>query len=122
LLSRSLEARVALLSGDSSRALDLLQALVPTKPYGEEPLPWESLAGEQMQLAQLLYARGRYADALDIAANFDAPARPPSDLLYLPASLSLRMRAARALGDREMEQRCQRRLAALGRYDLLEPR
>ena len=75
-----------------------------------------------MQLAQVLCARGQYAAAIGVAANLDAPARPPTDLLYLPASLSLRMRAARALGDREMEQRCQRRLAALGRYDLLEPR
>jgi tRNA A-37 threonylcarbamoyl transferase component Bud32/tetratricopeptide (TPR) repeat protein len=121
LFSRSLQARVTLLRGDTTRALTLLQELTPTKPYGSEPRPWESLPVEHLALAQLLYARGAYAEALDVAANFDAPARPYTDLPYLPASLSLRIRAARALGDTEMEERCRRRLIALGREDLLDP-
>jgi tRNA A-37 threonylcarbamoyl transferase component Bud32/tetratricopeptide (TPR) repeat protein len=120
LLTKSLEARVTLLAGDSVRALMLLQQLIPTKHYEDYPFPWEFLPAEHLALAELLYARGRYAEALDVAANFDAPARPPTDLLYLPASLTLRVRAARALGDEDMEERCRRRLRALGREDLLD--
>jgi len=119
LMSSSLEARVALLTGDSGRALALLQQLTPTKPYGSVPRPWEGLAAEQLALAELHFARGDYAEALAVAANFDAPARSPFDLPYLPASLSLRIRIARALGDEELEARCRRRLSALGREDLL---
>jgi tetratricopeptide (TPR) repeat protein len=120
LLNKSLEARVTLLAGDSSRALTLLQQLIPTKHYEDYPYPWEFLPAEHLALAELLYRRGQYAEALEVAANFDAPVRPPTDLLYLPASLTLRIRLARALGDEDLEERCRRRLGALGREDLLD--
>ncbi|NIQ52078.1 MAG: hypothetical protein GWN71_00930 [Gammaproteobacteria bacterium] len=70
-------------------------------------------------LAKLLYARGDYAAAVRVAANLDAPARPPADLIYLPASLVLRIRAARELSDAELERRSRKRLRQLGRVDLL---
>lgn len=119
LLAVSLVARVALASGDSAEALRLLSALVPTKPPGESWYPWETLAYEQLALAELLQARGEHAKALRVAANLDAPARPPEDLIYLPASLSLRLRAALALGNDELVEHYRARLTALGRVDLL---
>ncbi|UCC72155.1 MAG: hypothetical protein JSV86_17580 [Gemmatimonadota bacterium] len=119
LMARSLEARAALVAGDSARALQLLTSLRPTKRYEDTWYPWESLAGEQIALAELLFARGEYASALELAVNFDAPARPSSDLIYLPRSLALRVLLARQLGDPESEGRHRERLAALGRHDIL---
>jgi hypothetical protein len=119
LLAQSLMARAALAGGDTATALEALSSLVPTKPIGQAWYPWETLAYEQMALAELMYTRQRYTQALRIAANLDAPARRPVDLMYLPASLSLRMRAARALGDNRLAERCATRLAALGREDIL---
>ncbi|MEE9132889.1 MAG: BTAD domain-containing putative transcriptional regulator [Gemmatimonadota bacterium] len=120
LMAQSLQARATLASGDSAGALELLRELVPTKRRLDPWYPWESLAAEQLALAELLYARGDFEEAARVAANFDAPARPTTDLRYLPASLALRVRAARQLGDAALEQRCRDRLAALGRTDLLE--
>ncbi len=120
LLARSLAARVALASADTAAALQSLTELVPTRPPASPSYPWETLAYEQLALARLLYARGAYAEALGPASNLDAPARPPIDLMYLPASLKLRIDIARALNDRELEERCQARLVALGRQDLLD--
>jgi len=57
-------------------------------------------------------ADGRPAEALRVAQNFDAAA-PVIYLLYLPASLSLRVRIAQALGDRDLEARMRVRLDAL---------
>jgi len=119
LMARSIEARALLLAGDTAGTLELLQELVPTKRRLDPWYPWESLPGEALALAELLYARGEYEEALRIAANFDAPARPTTDLVYLPASLALRVRLARQLGDAALEQRCRDRLIALGRSDLL---
>ncbi len=119
LLARSLEARTALACGDSARALELLRGLVPTNRPGDPWYPWETLAYEQVALAELLYARGEYTEAIKVARNLDAPARPPIDLVYLPASLVLRARAARVIGDAELERRSRRRLSDLGRADLI---
>jgi hypothetical protein len=117
MLGNALEARALLAAGDSSRAIEGLQALAPTK---KDPwYPWETLAAEQLLLAQLLYARGDYTAAARVAANFDAPARPLPDLIYLAQSLALRLQAAHALGDDALAQQYRRRLAALGRDDLL---
>ncbi|UCF19123.1 MAG: hypothetical protein JSU87_14515 [Gemmatimonadota bacterium] len=120
LLAGSLAARVAVASGDTVAALSLLRELVPTRRPANLNYPWETLAYEQLALARILYARGEYAEALGLASNLDAPARPPVDLMYLPASLKLRLNIARALGDRELEERYRTRLLALGRQDLLD--
>lgn len=119
LMARSLQARAALVSGDSVVALGLLESLEPTRRREDPDYPWEALGGERIMLGELLYARGEYDRALRIAADFDAPAQPPSNLIYLPRSLALRVRVAQKLGDRELEQRSRERLAALGRHDLL---
>lgn len=119
LMSRSVEARATLASGDSAAALELLRQLVPNKRRTDYWWPWESLPGESLAFAELLYANGDFEEALRIAKNLDAPARPVTDLIYLPASLALRLRIARQLGDARLEQRCRERLSALGRSDLI---
>lgn len=118
LLARSLAARTVLASGDSTRALAMLRGLVPTKKRRDPWYPWESLGGERLALAELLYARGRYAEALGVASEFDAPARPPADLIYLPASLALRLRAAETLSNNRLRREFRARLQELGRAEL----
>jgi DNA-binding SARP family transcriptional activator len=119
LMARSLEARATLVDGDTAAAIELLAALRPDKRRADSWYPWETLAGEQLFLAEALYERGDYGEAVRIAANIDAPAQPPSTLMYLPRSLVVRVRAAQKLGDRELERRSRVRLTALGRSDLL---
>ena len=122
LLARSIGARAALAGGDSAGAMRLLQGLVPTTGRGALTWnPWESLGGERMLLAQLRLARGEFAEAMRLARNFDAPAPIPY-LIYLPASLTLRLRAARSLGDAGEARRVRARLVALGRPDLIGDR
>jgi tetratricopeptide (TPR) repeat protein len=118
LLARSVLARAALTGGDSAGATKLLQELVPTTGRGALTWnPWESLGGERLLLAELRLARGEFAEAMRVARNFDAPAPVPY-VLYLPASLRLRLRAARSLGDEGEARRVRARLVALGRRDL----
>ncbi len=110
LLVASLEARVTLARGDSAAALEQLRRLAPTTPDGTALTwnPWEALGGERLLLAELLLARGEALAALQVASNFDAPA-PISYLPYLPASLTLRIRAADRLGDNKLVQSLRRR-------------
>jgi len=119
LLARSVAARAVLAAGDSTRALGLLEALVPE--VGRTPLtwnPWESLGGERLLMAQLRFARGEFKKAWIVAEGFDSPGPVPY-LLYVPASLSLRARAAQAMGDVQSVRVLRRRLEALGRGDLV---
>jgi hypothetical protein len=73
-----------------------------------------------MLLATLRFARGEYADGYRIAAGLDA--QPVPYLMYLPASLVLRLKAAERLGDGRAAEVARRRLVALGREDLLKAR
>ncbi|MGH7675475.1 MAG: hypothetical protein ACREMV_09410, partial [Gemmatimonadales bacterium] len=122
LLARSVTARAALAAGDSTRALTLLEALAPDT--GRSPLtwnPWESLGGERLLKAQLRFARREFNEAWIVAEGFDAPGPVPY-IGYVPASLLLRARAAEALGDVQSARALRRRLAALGRGDLVNVR
>jgi tetratricopeptide (TPR) repeat protein len=114
LLTASLKARVTLVRGDSVGALEQLRRLAPTAADGTALTwnPWEALGGERLLLAELLLARGEALAALQVASNFDAPA-PISYLPYLPASLTLRIRAAERLGDSKLAERLRRRQAML---------
>jgi hypothetical protein len=60
----------------------------------------------------LLQAKGRNAEALRVAEEFDHP-DPVTYLLYLPASLRIRAAAARELGDEASAWRYGRRLKEL---------
>jgi serine/threonine-protein kinase len=114
LLTASLEARLTLLRGDSAGALEQLRRLAPTAADGRDLTwnPWEALGGERLVLAELLLARGEALAALQVASNFDAPAAI-SYLPYLPASLTLRIKAAERLGDGKLADRLRRRRAML---------
>ncbi|HKT60387.1 MAG TPA: protein kinase [Gemmatimonadales bacterium] len=114
LLAGSLAARATLALGDTAAALRRLQALVPTAPSHQDLTwePWESLGGERLLLAQVLMARGKPAAAYDVAQGFDSPA-PIAYLMYLPASLELRIRAAQELGDYRQVDRLVTRLRLL---------
>jgi tetratricopeptide (TPR) repeat protein len=114
LMARSLQARSTLARGDTVRALALLRLLVPDKPLADPWYPWESLGGEQLLLAEILHARQEYGEVLRLTAGFDAPARPETDLIYLPRALSLRQEAAAALGDETLARQCRERLRRLG--------
>jgi serine/threonine-protein kinase len=114
LLAASLAARVTLARGDSAAALTQLRSLTPTAEDGSALVwnPWESLAGERLLLARLLFARGEMDAALQTASTFDAPASI-AFLPYLPASLALRREAADQLGMPKLAAELRRRQAHL---------
>ena len=114
LLAASLRARATLARGDSAEAIRQLRALTPTAPSHQDLTwdPWESLGGERLLLARLLLAHGQAAGALGVASGFDSPV-PVSYLMYLHASLSVRVQAAEQLGDTRLAEAGRARLAAL---------
>ena len=107
-----LSAQLAAISGDTARALELLEANPPMGPRDE--LLWDmdyALPGERLLLAELLLAQGEYERAISVAAGFES--RPVVYLLYMPKSLELRAKAAKAMGDSEREATFRRRLQAM---------
>jgi len=100
LFADALAAQQALLRPDTTEAIKQLRNLNPAVPG--DSLSWSMalpLAVERLQLAQLLLARGDYGGALDVASLFDHP-KPMVYVAFLPASLTIRIRAAEALGRR----------------------
>ncbi len=98
LVTAALGARLPLLAGDTNEALRRLQALKATAPGPDlEWQLWESLGEERMILAELLLAKGRFADARRVASQLDSP-QPLAYLLYLRRSLNVRARAAAGMG------------------------
>ncbi len=118
-LEESLSAHIALASGDTTVAIRQLELMVPNAPRPWLTWdPWEGLGLEWMLLARHHFARGDYARAIEVGRRFDAAASVPN-LMYLPASLSLRMRAAEALGDEQLATRMRQRLIDLRGRDLV---
>jgi hypothetical protein len=116
LVAGSLRAHLALAEGDTALALQLLEELSPNVRRGSLYYPWESLGLERLLLAEILLARGDYPGAYREASAMDAPGA--ANLIYpvfLPASLRVRLQAARALGDRRAANRMESRLEALRR-------
>jgi len=117
LLTAALAARLALLRGDTTAAIQRLLRLRPSAPRLDITWGvWESLGSERLLLAQLLMAREEYALALRIADGFDH-AQPAIYLVYLPASLALRAEAGERLGRPQLAQQFGRKLVALGGND-----
>jgi len=117
LVHGALAARLALLRADTSRAMELLSALEPRDDMGA--IGWEfmgPLPEERLLLAQLLLARGRNAEALEVAGVFDS-SQPIAYELYMPGSLVVRVRAAERLGRVALAVAYRQRLRALGRQD-----
>ena len=113
-----LEGHLAVAEGDGQGAIAAFESLKATCARPTWYL-WEGLGLEWIVLARLYYARGRFKDALRVAKSFDAPGSVPN-LVYLPESLQLRMRAARELRDAALARRYRERLIDLGRGDLVD--
>jgi Flp pilus assembly protein TadD len=112
-VTRSLDARVLLARGDTSAAIAALEQNPPHAP--KSMLSWfpnESLIADRILLAQLLLARGQAWDAIDWASSVDAPA-VLADIVFLPASLNIRIEAATVVGDQRLARESRRRLANL---------
>jgi len=113
LVANRMNAYSALAAGDTAAAVQRFRAMVPAA--GRRNLRWdlwESLGPERLKLAQLLFAREEYAEALRVAEWLDHP-HPVLYLLYLPESLRLRVRIANAMGDTELAAECRGRLARM---------
>jgi hypothetical protein len=116
LTAKSLSAHVALAEGDTTRAIELFTSLTPTASRRTLQHPWESLGLERLVLARLLFATGQYVEAQKVAATFDSPgATNIMNILFLPASLDIRLEIARALNDRASAQTIAERLNELMR-------
>jgi serine/threonine-protein kinase len=122
LYAHALEAHLLLARGDSDAALTRFEGLTPTAWWDDLAWGWaESLPVERITRAELLLSRGRYQEALDVSSAFDHPT-PIVYLPFLPASLTLRHRAATAMARPEEAALYRDRLVALGRADLLTER
>ncbi len=113
LLRDAIVARLRLLEGDSVTALRMLQALTPIGT--RKQLAWEpsqSLGPERLELAQLLFSRGRLEEAFAVATQLDAT-EPVSYPLYQRPSLALRLRIAEASKNTRLAADYRRRLASL---------
>ncbi len=114
LLADAMGAHLALSRGDTAGAIARLERLAPNAPHGAG-IPWsevEPLGPERMLLAELLFSRGRFQEALEVASLFDSPL-PLVYPLYLAASLELRAAAAQALGDPRAAANLRARLETL---------
>jgi Tfp pilus assembly protein PilF len=113
LLRDAVIARLRLLEGDSLTALRMLQALTPSGT--RQQLAWEpaeSLGPERLELAELLFSRGRLQEAYSVATRLDAT-EPVTYPLYQRASLALRLRIAEAMKNPRLAAENRRRIAAL---------
>jgi hypothetical protein len=113
LLARLVEARLPLIVHDTDGAIARLRTLRPSAPRRE--IAWqhaEGLGAERLLLAELLLARHRYAESIQVASLLDAT-EPVPYLLYLRSSLTTRVRAAAAMNSGALVRQFERRLRAL---------
>jgi tRNA A-37 threonylcarbamoyl transferase component Bud32 len=113
LLARLIEARVPLALGDTDAAIDNLKQLKPTGPRSQ--ISWqhaEGLGAERLLLAELLFARHRFAESYRVASLLDAT-EPVPYLLYLRPSLEIRRRAAAKMRNGALAAQVTQRLRAL---------
>jgi len=118
-LARGLGGRLALLSADTTSALEGLQR--SGSDAGVADIVWDFGAShplERLWLARLLLAQSRYGDAIAVASIFDHQG-PAVFFSFVAESLRIRHQAALALGDRNLASEFAARLTDLGRADLL---
>ncbi len=97
---RSLAARLALAGGDTITALRLLTALTPEADRAT--LTWVPSAShgvDRLLLAEVLLARGKFAEAIGVASYFDSGASVTYPI-FLWRSLQIRAAATSARSDR----------------------
>ena len=112
LMAGSLHARILLARADTVQAQALLATLSPSDVAGLTWDPWEALPWERYAVAEVQLTEGKADSAIAVASSFDSPASV-LNLLYLPASLELRIRAAEQIGDTRLARRSRERLAQL---------
>ena len=112
-MERVSAAYLALARRDTTHALAIFSALRPSAPHNVlQGSLWEALAAERLTMARLLLARGDALAAYRAASFIDQP-EILIHQLFLAPSLAIRLDAARALHDRELEERVQTRLTTL---------
>ncbi len=112
LIHGALAARLAVLRGDTARAVALLEALRPRGSSASFAWEWlPPLAAERSLLARLLLATRRYADAVRVAGVLET-SQPIAYTMYLADGLRVRAEAAEALGRPAVAARARERLAA----------
>ena len=112
-MERVSAAYLALARRDTTQALEIFSALRPSAAHNVLGSSlWEALAPERLTLARLFLARGDALAAHRVASFIDQP-EILIHQLFLASSLAIRLDAARALRDRELEQRVQWRLTTL---------
>ncbi len=113
-LSQSVQAHSTLASGDTTRAIALFSAAILESVPGPD-LVWNLAASrgpDRLALARLLTARGNFEEAIAVANVFDS-AWPLIYILYYPASLEVRAKAAAGLGNDMLAATYRKRLAAI---------
>lgn len=119
LFAEALGGHLSLALGDTSGAVQQFRSLTPIAPRND--LEWEiaeSVPAARMQLARVLFARGEYDEAREVAQVFDHPG-PVVFLPFLPASLEIRYRSAVAAGRSRLADTYRDRLIEIGRSDLI---
>jgi tetratricopeptide (TPR) repeat protein len=119
-LASAIAAEVDLLAGDTTSAVRIISSLTPMS--AEATLAWEfadALPRQYLRLAEILFARGEYEEAIRVASVFDHP-YAVHYLSFLPMSLLVRYDASRALGNVAAAEQYRKRLLGLGRVDLLD--
>jgi hypothetical protein len=113
----ALRAHLTLARGDTSGAIAGFRALRSVGPRTQFAWTYaEPLAVERLRLAELLAARGQWAEAFRAAEMLDHP-YPVVFWEFVRPSLDLRLEAARQLGNRRMQDQVRNRLIRLGQTD-----
>ena len=113
-LAKSVQAFVTLARGDTARAIASFREIVKA-PVSATDIAWDVAAPrgiERLTLAQLLFAKGDYQQAIDVANVFDA-AWPSAYLLYTRDAIAIRMGAARAMKNDRLAEQYRKRFVAL---------
>lgn len=114
------EADLALVLGDTARAVLLLGSLESrSTPLQLAWDPGGALAPNRLLLAQLLLRQGRAREAYEATLVFDH-AEPITFVGCIAPALRVRYLAASRIGDAVAAAEARRRLEALGRQDLLQ--
>ena len=109
----ALEIRALLLRGDTAGAMHSFSALTPSAPPALlEWYPWEAYAPERAIIAEFLANQGQWARAASVAEQFDSPASVVY-VMFIRRALEVRLRAARAMGRRQLADSLQERLQRL---------
>jgi eukaryotic-like serine/threonine-protein kinase len=120
LFAEIVAAHASLSRGDSAEAMQRFSALHPVANRTDAVWsPWGALSFERLTEARLRQAVGDWRGALSAVQALDAPAPPISSWLCQAEAFAVGIRAAEALGNRDLAEQYRLRLKRIGREDLL---